>query len=99
MSITDNFDLNEYKAVEGSDKVFEKMMLEHLEDSDKTPGEAIEEGMIGGILGGMTSAMIAPGIMKSICKVLGISENGTLGQLLTSKLVLGAVGAHIGSKM
>lgn len=99
MSITDNFDLNEYKSVEGSDIAFEKMLLEHLEDSNKSAGEAIEEGMIGGILGGMTGAMIAPGIMKSICKVLGISENGTLGQLLTSKLVLGAVGAHIGSKM
>ena len=38
----------------------------------------------------------APSIMKSICKVLGISENGTLGSLLTSRVVLAAVCGELG---
>ena len=53
----------------------------------------------GGIVGGIAGATLAPAIMKSICKILGIQENGTLGQLLTSKLVLSAIGAQLGLKM
>jgi hypothetical protein len=34
--------------------------------------------------------------MKAICKCLGIDEKGTLGSLLTSKLVLTAMGAQLG---
>jgi len=54
--------------------------------------EEIDEGVISGLLGAGASALIGPTIMKSICKVLSIDENGVLGKLLTSKLVLGAIG-------
>ena len=34
--------------------------------------------------------------LGKICKVLGISENGTLGSLLTSRVVLAAVCGELG---
>lgn len=99
-NITETFNLEEFK-LSPEEKFFYRHLSESLEDpnSNKTPGEIIEEGVLGGILGGISGAVIAPSIMKSVCKVLGISENGSLGQLLTSKLVLAAIGAQLGSKL
>ena len=34
--------------------------------------------------------------MKAVCKVLGIDERGTLGSLLTSRVVLAAMGSQLG---
>jgi hypothetical protein len=68
-----------------------RLIVEKLEK-----GEPLEEGLFSGLLLGGASALIGPSIMRAICKVLGIEENGTLGKLLTSKLVLGAVGYTIG---
>lgn len=95
-SILESFDLNEVHIIEEQQLV--QSLLESVESS-KTPGQALEEGLLGGIVGGIAGATLAPAIMKSICKILGIQENGTLGQLLTSKLVLGAMGAQLGLKM
>ena len=33
--------------------------------------------------------------MKAICKALGVDEKGPLGSLLTSRLVLTAIGASV----
>jgi hypothetical protein len=44
-------------------------------------------------------ATIGPSIMKAICKVLGIDEKGTLGSLMTSKVVLSALGSQLGYRM
>lgn len=95
-SILESFDLNEVHTIEEQQLV--QSLLESVESS-KTPGQALEEGLLGGIVGGIAGATLAPAIMKSICKILGIQENGTLGQLLTSKLVLSAIGAQLGLKM
>lgn len=95
-SILESFDLNEVHTIE--EQLLVKSLLESAKSS-KTPGQALEEGLLGGIVGGIAGATLAPAIMKSICKILGIQENGTLGQLLTSKLVLGAMGAQLGLKM
>lgn len=59
-------------------------------------GETIDEGLISGLLIGGTSALLGPTIMKAICKTLGIDENGALGKLLTSKLVLASIGFTLG---
>lgn len=57
------------------------------------------EGLFTGLLGGVAGATIGPSIMRAICKVLGINERGTLGGLLTSRMVLAAMGAELGYKM
>ncbi|MFA5153525.1 MAG: hypothetical protein WC554_13255 [Clostridia bacterium] len=54
--------------------------------------EEIDEGFLSGLLVGAGSALVGPAIMRSICKVLGIQENGVLFKLLTSKLVLASIG-------
>ncbi|MBW3019890.1 hypothetical protein KY334_01220 [Candidatus Woesearchaeota archaeon] len=59
-------------------------------------GEEIEEGFLGGLVGGAAGALIGPAIGKAICKALGIDQNGTLGKLLTSRLVTAAIGIALG---
>lgn len=62
----------------------------------KNNNTPINEGIITGLLGGIAGATVGPAIMKAICQALGISLEGHLGKLITSKIVLGAVGAKIG---
>lgn len=99
-SIVESFDLNELDKIQ--EEGFYTSLLESLneiKDSEKSAGKVLEEGLLSGIAGGIAGSVLAPGIMKSICKILGIAENGTLGQLLTSRLVLGALGTQLGLKM
>lgn len=70
-----------------------KILAEKLEK-----GEPIDEGILGGLLGGTVGFLAGPAIGKAICKALGIDENGTLGKLLTSRLVTTAIGATLGYK-
>lgn len=62
----------------------------------KNNNTPINEGIITGLLGGIAGATVGPAIMKAVCQALGISLEGHLGKLITSKIVLGAVGAKIG---
>lgn len=59
-------------------------------------GEEIEEGFLGGLVGGAAGALVGPAIGKAICKALGIDERGTLGKLLTSRVVTAAIGVALG---
>jgi len=59
-------------------------------------GEEIEEGFLGALAGGAVGALIGPAIGKAICKVLGIDPAGTLGKLMTSRLVTTALGIALG---
>ncbi len=61
-------------------------------------GKDIDESFLGNILGGAGGAIAGPSIMKAICKALGL-EKGPLYDLLTSRLILTAVGAHFGGKI
>ena len=36
--------------------------------------------------------------MKAVCNVLGINERGALGNLMTSRMVLTAMGGYLGWK-
>lgn len=58
----------------------------------------LDEGIGKAILGAAAGVTIGPAIMKSVCKVLGISETGALGNLMTSRLVLTALGGYLGYK-
>ena len=46
--------------------------------------------------GGAAGATLGPVIMRAICRILGISEDGTLGKLMTSSMVCAALGAELG---
>ena len=58
----------------------------------------LDEGLFGAIFGGLSGAVAGPAIGKAFCKALGIDERGSLGNLMTSRLVLGAVGTYVGWK-
>lgn len=58
----------------------------------------LDEGIGKAILGAAAGVTVGPAIMKSVCKVLGISETGALGNLMTSRLVLTALGGYLGYK-
>lgn len=99
-NIVDTFDIKEINEIQNQE--FYEALLESLSnsgDDKKELGNVLEESLLGGIAGGIAGSVLAPSIMKAICKILGIAENGTLGQLLTSRLVLGALGAQLGMKM
>ena len=51
----------------------------------------IDEGLVG-MLGGVT---IGPALMRAVCGALGINEKGALGNLMTSRLVLTAIGSKL----
>lgn len=59
----------------------------------------LDEGLFGALFGGITGATAGPAIMKGICKVLGVDEKGTFGNLLTSRVVLTALGGYLGWKI
>lgn len=58
--------------------------------------QVMDEGIFSAIALGALGATAGPSIMKAVCKILGISENGTLGNLLTSRVVLAAVCGELG---
>lgn len=62
----------------------------------KESGIPVEEGLFGAIAGGLVGATIGPAVMKALCKILGIDERGQFGSLLTSRMVLTALGAAMG---
>lgn len=68
----------------------------NAEFKNESLDDQIDEGLLSGLLGGTIGAAVGPAVMKAVCRILGISEGGTLGKLLTSSLVCAAVGAEIG---
>lgn len=59
----------------------------------------IEEGIFGAIGGAVLGAAIGPKLGAAICKALGCDPKGAFGSLLTSKLVMGSIGATMGWKI
>lgn len=72
----------------------EKAYFQILDKLNK--GEEIDEGFLGALVGGAAGALAGPSIGRAICRALGISEEGTLGKLLTSRLVTTAIGIALG---
>jgi hypothetical protein len=79
------------------DKLAYDKIIERLQEA-KENNEPIDEGLFKAITGAVAGATLGPSIMKGVCKVLGISENGTLGNLMTSKLVLASLAGYLGWK-
>jgi len=59
-------------------------------------GEELEEGFLSGLIGTGIGALAGPAIGRAICRALGIKEDGTLGKLLTSRLVTASIGLALG---
>lgn len=51
----------------------------------------IDEGIFGATVG----VTVGPKLMRAVCLALGIDPKGTLGNLMTSRLVLTAVGTKL----
>lgn len=80
----------EETRINGYDEVIQKL------NEAKESGMPLDEGIMGAVIGGLTGMTIAPAIMKALCKVLGIDPKGQFGNLLTSRLILTALGVELG---
>ena len=82
----------------GSDEIATKLSSVRTLNEAKENNIPLDEGIGKAILGAAAGVTVGPAIMKSVCKVLGISESGALGNLMTSRLVLTALGGYLGYK-
>jgi hypothetical protein len=81
------------------DKKVYDYIVESVEEARKegvSPDELMDEGIFAGLLAASAGAMVGPAIGKAMCKCLGIQENGVLGNLLTSRLVIAAICGELG---
>ncbi len=99
-NLFEGIDLSGYtpKQIMDSKKVYDYIVeANEIAKKEGVPLEdVVDEGLFTALLGSAVSSTIGQSIMKAICKCLGIDEKGTLGNLLTSKLVLAAMGAELG---
>lgn len=93
--------LNDYYTADKDSSINEELsksydtIIEKLIEA-KNKKLPLNEGLFTSILGGVVGASFGPAVMKAVCEALGINEKGPLGSLITSRLILGAVGAKIG---
>ena len=73
-------------------------VIQKLQEA-KEAGTPIDEGILGAIGGAILGAAWGPKLGNAICSGLGIDPKGALGSLITSRLVLGAIGAKMGWKL
>lgn len=59
----------------------------------------LEEGLLGAIGGAILGASFGPKLGNAICNALGVDPKGTFGSLLTSRLVMTAIGGKMGWKL
>lgn len=99
-NLFEGIDLSSYtpKEIIDSKKVYDYIVeaYETAQQNNQNIDDVIDEGLFGSLIGGAIGATVGQSIMKAVCKCLGIDEKGTLGNLLTSKLVLTAMGAQLG---
>ena len=73
-------------------------IIEKLQEA-KENNVPVDEVIFGAIGGAILGASIGPKLGGALCKALGCDPKGTFGTLLTSKLVMGSIGATMGWKM
>lgn len=84
--ITEDLDVQYDKIIEALQKAKE----------EKTP---IDEGLIGALVGGAAGLVFGPRVMNAICSALGIDPRGSLGSLMTSRLIMTAVAGKLGARI
>lgn len=87
--------INEYLEKPINESQVYDDIIKSLQES-KEQGKSIEEGLFTGLLAGAAAFTVGPTIMKAVANVLGIDLKGPLGSLMTSRLILTAVGAKLG---
>lgn len=101
-NLFEGINLSEYTPdqIMQSKKVYDYIIesFKQAQEENKPLSDTMDEGLFGALMGGAIGATVGQSIMKAVCKCLGIDEKGTLGNLLTSKLVLSAMGAQLGYK-
>ncbi len=99
-NLFEGIDLSGYspKEIMDSKKVYDYIIeANEIAKANNQPlEEVLDEGLFSSLIGGAVASTVGQSIMKAICKCLGIDEKGTLGNLLTSRLVLTAMGAQLG---
>jgi len=91
--------LEEYTKMETpitEELTYDKVIAQLQEAKEKEI--PIEEGLLGAVVGGLAGATFGPKVMKAVCRALGVDEKGPFGSLLTSRLILTAVGTSVGWK-
>lgn len=103
ISVNELFEGYDFVTLDEDDKFAAKRLYDYIVESaevakleGKSIDDTLDEGILSGLLGGAAGAAFGPALGKAICKVLGINPSGTLGNLLTSRLVLGALGYELG---
>jgi len=76
----------------------ENELVESLVHAIQSNDEVLLEGIISTIIGGTLGFTVGPMIVKALMKVLGISKDGLLYQVFTSKAVTTAIGAVLANK-
>lgn len=96
----EGIDLSQYapEQIMNSKKLYDYIVesAEIAKEEGKSLDDVVDEGIFSALVGVAAGATVGPSIMKAICKVLGIQETGTLGNLLTSRIVLAAVCGELG---
>lgn len=90
--------INEYLEKPINESQVYDDIIKSLQES-KEQGKSIEEGLFTGLFVGAAAFTVGPTIMKAVANVLGIDLKGPLGSLMTSRLILTAVGAKLGYRI
>ena len=90
--------INEYLEKPINESQVYDDIIKSLQES-KEQGKPIEEGLFTGLFAGAAAFTVGPTIMKAVANVLGIDLKGPLGSLMTSRLILTAVGAKLGYRV
>ena len=72
-------------------------IIQKLQEA-KEAGTPIEEGILGAIGGAILGASIGPKLGQAICRALDIDPKGSLGSLMTSRVILASICGTIGFK-
>jgi hypothetical protein len=96
-TIEEIIDNNEKEITEDLDVQYDRI-IESLQKAkeEKLP---IDEGILGSIVGGAAGLVFGPKIMLAVCSALGIDPRGSLGSLMTSRLIMTAVAGKIGARV
>ena len=99
-SLFEGLDLTGYNPdqIMNTKKVYDYIVesVEIAKEEGVSPDEVMDEGIFAGLLAASAGAMVGPAIGKAMCKCLGVQENGVLGNLLTSRLVIAAICGELG---
>lgn len=90
--------INEYLEKPINESQVYDDIIKSLQES-KEQCKSIEEGLFTGLFAGAAAFTVGPTIMKAVANVLGIDLKGPLGSLMTSRLILTAVGAKLGYRI